>query len=55
MFRSDLEINPRNGRSLYGLAAALEAQKKTADAAWARAQFETAWKDADTKVALEGM
>ena len=55
VFRADLEINPRNGRSLYGLAAALEAQKKTADAAWARAQFETAWKDADTKVALEGM
>ena len=55
VFRADLENNPRNGRSLYGLAAALEAQKKAADAAWARAQFETAWKDADTKVALEGM
>jgi len=55
VFRADLEINPRNGRSLYGLAEALAAQKKTADAAWARAQFETAWKDADTKVTLEGM
>ncbi len=55
VFRADLEINPRNGRSLYGLAEALEAQKKTADAAWARAQFETAWKDADTKVLLEEM
>ena len=55
IFRADLEINPRNGRSLYGLAAALEAQKKAADAAWTRAQFETAWKDADTKVVLEEM
>jgi tetratricopeptide (TPR) repeat protein len=55
VFRADLEINPRNGRSLYGLAEALEAQKKTADAAWTRARFEAAWKDADTKVRLEEM
>jgi tetratricopeptide (TPR) repeat protein len=55
VFRADLEINPRNGRSLYGLAEALEAQKKAADAAWARARFEAAWKDADTKVRLEEM
>jgi tetratricopeptide (TPR) repeat protein len=55
VFRADLETNPRSGRSLYGLAAALEAQKKTADAAWTRAQFETAWKDADTKVRLDEM
>ncbi len=55
VFRADLEINPRNGRSLYGLAEALDAQKKTADAAWTRARFEAAWKDADTKVRLEEM
>jgi len=55
VFRADLEINPRNGRSLYGLAESLKAQKKAADAAWAQAQFEAAWKDADTKVRLEEM
>ncbi len=55
VFRADLEINPRNGRSLYGLAGALKAQKKDADAAWTEAQFEAAWKDADTKVRLEEM
>ncbi len=55
VFRADLGIHPRNGRSLYGLAASLDAQKKAADAAWARAQFESAWKDADTKVRLEEM
>jgi len=55
VFRADLEINPRNGRSLYGLAESLKAQKKAADAAWAQAQFEAAWKDADTKVLLEEM
>jgi tetratricopeptide (TPR) repeat protein len=55
VFRADLEIHPRNGRSLYGLAESLEAQEKTADSAWARAQFEAAWKDADTKVRLEDL
>ena len=33
----------------------LEAQKKNADAAFARAQFDTAWKDADTPVRLEDL
>jgi tetratricopeptide (TPR) repeat protein len=55
VFRADLERHPRNGRSLFGLSKSLEAQKKTADAAFARAQFETAWKDADTPVRLEDL
>jgi tetratricopeptide (TPR) repeat protein len=55
VFRADLELNPRNGRSLYGLAEALKAQKRLADAAWAQAQFDAAWRDADTKVRLEEM
>jgi tetratricopeptide (TPR) repeat protein len=55
VFRADLEQHPRNGRSLYGLSRSLEAQKKTADAAFARAQFEKAWKDADTPVRLEDL
>ncbi|HEY1434934.1 MAG TPA: hypothetical protein VGG65_06135, partial [Thermoanaerobaculia bacterium] len=54
-FRADLAIHPRNGRSLYGLAAALKAQNRMADAAWAEAQFDVAWKDADTKVRLEDL
>jgi tetratricopeptide (TPR) repeat protein len=55
VFRADLEKHPRNGRSLYGLSKSLEAQKKDADAAWARAQFDAAWKDADTPVRLEDL
>jgi len=55
VFREDLARHPRNGRSLYGLAQALKAQQRVADAAWAEAQFEAAWKDADTKVRLEEM
>jgi tetratricopeptide (TPR) repeat protein len=52
VFRDDLARHPRNPRSLYGLAESLEKQGKSADAAWVQAQFETAWKDADTKIAL---
>jgi tetratricopeptide (TPR) repeat protein len=55
VFRADLEKNPRNGRSLYGLAESLKAQKKTPDAEWARSQFEAAWKDSDTKLRLEDL
>jgi len=55
VFRDDLAKHPRNPRSLYGLTRSLEAQNKDADAAWTRAQFETAWKDADTKLRLEDL
>jgi len=47
VFREDLKQNPRNGRSLYGLSKALEAQKKNTDAAWVQKQFEAAWAQAD--------
>jgi tetratricopeptide (TPR) repeat protein len=55
VFRADLDRHPRNGRSLYGLSKSLEAQKKDPDAAWTRAQFDAAWKDADTPVRLEDL
>jgi tetratricopeptide (TPR) repeat protein len=50
VFRADLVQNPRNGRSLFGLWQSLKAQNKTADAEWARREFEAAWKDADTQL-----
>jgi tetratricopeptide (TPR) repeat protein len=46
VFRADLEKNPSNPRSLYGLYRALEGQKK-AVAAEAKASFEKAWAGAD--------
>jgi tetratricopeptide (TPR) repeat protein len=52
VFRDDLERNPRNGRSLFGLWQSLKAQNKTADAEWARREFEAAWKDADTQLSV---
>ena len=48
VFREDLEINPRNGRSLYGLRESLKAQGKMEDANIVNEQFQTAWQNADT-------
>ncbi len=53
VFRADLAKNPRNGRSLFGLLQALEAQQKALDAKWVRRQFETAWKEADVTLRIE--
>ena len=55
VFRADLERNPRNPRSLLGLAESLKAQGKSADAAWARAQFDAAAKDADVPLRIEDL
>jgi tetratricopeptide (TPR) repeat protein len=48
VFRKDLEINPRNGRSLYGLLESLKAQSKSVGADWVRKEFEDSWKHAST-------
>jgi tetratricopeptide (TPR) repeat protein len=55
VFREDLERNLRNPRSLFGLAQALRAQKKDADAAWVERQFQAAWKTADTELKLSDL
>ncbi|MEP6995106.1 MAG: hypothetical protein ABI968_11335, partial [Acidobacteriota bacterium] len=52
---ADLEHNPRNPRSLLGLSESLEAQGRTADAAWTRALFEVASRDADVALAIEDL
>lgn len=49
VFRDDLANNPKNPRSLYGLAEALAAQKKSA--ASERAAFRAAWKGGPLKMA----
>jgi len=55
VFREDLKHNPRSGRSLFGLAKSLEAQRKARAAADARRRFDAAWKDADTRLKLEDL
>ena len=51
-FRADLERNKLSGRSLFGLMESLKAQKKNTAAATAQREFETAWKNADTKLSI---
>jgi tetratricopeptide (TPR) repeat protein len=47
VYRKDLELNPANGWSLFGLQAALRSQKKTDAAGEAAREFRAAWKNAD--------
>ena len=54
VFRRDLEINPNNPRSLFGLAEARKAQPGR-DAAQAMQQFEAAWKNAELQLSVEGL
>jgi Tfp pilus assembly protein PilF len=44
VFRDDLERNPRNPRSLFGLQQALLQQKRDYDAGFVQKQFEASWK-----------
>ncbi len=53
VFRADLEKNPRNGRSLFGLLESLKKQGKTIDAQFVQREFDSAWKAADFKLKIE--
>lgn len=53
VFRRDLEINPRNGRSLYGLLQCLKAQGNTAGAAFVQREYVEAWKGSAVKLQIE--
>lgn len=53
VFRKEIERNPKNGRGLFGLAAALEKQGKSTSAALVLKEFQAAWKNADTKLSYD--
>jgi len=55
VFRADLQHNPRNGRSLFGLLESLTRQGRAADASWVRRQFETAWQNAESPLRIEDL
>ena len=55
IFRNDLERNKHSGRSLFGLMESLKAQKRSAAAAAVQREFETAWKNADTKLSISDL
>lgn len=50
-FRADLRRNVGSGRSLFGLDAALRAQRKKAEADKVKKQFDKAWRGATIKLA----
>jgi tetratricopeptide (TPR) repeat protein len=55
VFRADLNRNPRNARSLFGLREALKAQGKTYDAQFVNREFAEAWKNADVKLSVQDL
>ena len=55
VFREDLERNPRNPRSLFGLAESLTRQHREYEASWVKQQFDTAWQGADVTLKVEDL
>ncbi len=55
VFREDLERNPRNPRSLFGLSAALKAQNRNYDAQFVDRQFQSSWKNTGAKLKVEDL
>ena len=55
VFRKDLEVNPRNGRSLFGLLEALKVQRKTLSTEWVKKEFAEAWKYSSASLRVEDL
>jgi tetratricopeptide (TPR) repeat protein len=50
VFRADLERNPRNPRSLFGLEQTLKAQDRKYDAGFVEGEFRDSWKGGEVRV-----
>ncbi len=55
VFRDDLNRNPRNPRSLWGLQQALLRQKRDYDAGFIQKQFEASWKGGSQALRLDDL
>jgi tetratricopeptide (TPR) repeat protein len=55
VFREDLDRNPRNPRSLFGLQQALLQQKRDYDAGFVQKQFDASWKGAPQALKLDDL
>jgi tetratricopeptide (TPR) repeat protein len=55
VFRKDLELNPRNGRSLFGLLEALKKQSKSVSVDWIQKEFGEAWKHSPLELRVEDL
>src|SRR3989454_9908250 len=52
VFREDLDRNPRNPRSLFGLHQALKAQGRNYEAQFVEREFRTSWKGGNTPLKM---
>ena len=50
VFRADLDRNPRNPRSLFGLQQTLKTQDRNYDAGFVESEFHDSWKGGEVKV-----
>ena len=55
VFREDLDRNPRNPRSLWGLHQSLLRQKRDYDAGFVQRQFEASWKGGADELKLDDL
>jgi tetratricopeptide (TPR) repeat protein len=55
VFRKDLELHPRNGRSLFGLVKALEAQSKSLPVEWVSREYSEAWKQSPLSLTVDSL
>ena len=55
VFRADLAKNPRSGRSLFGLMTSLTLQKRDAEAALVKREFEQAWRLATAPLTVDAL
>jgi tetratricopeptide (TPR) repeat protein len=55
VFRSDLQRNPRNPRSLWGLRQSLLQQKRDYDAGFVQKEFEASWKGSNVALKLDDL
>jgi len=55
VFRDDLQKNPRNPRSLFGLAEALKREGRDYEAGWVKHEFDTAWQGADVELSVDAL
>jgi tetratricopeptide (TPR) repeat protein len=55
VFREDLDHNPRNPRSLFGLQQSLLRQKRDYDAGFVRKQLDTSWKGSPQSLKLDDL
>ena len=54
-FRDDLDRNPRNPRSLYGLQQVLKKQGRDYDAGFVEKQFKSSWKGGPAGLKIEDL